>query len=693
MREKHKELSFLLMFIVILSLFGFLSSIHGQIPSKLEIGQFKVLSGSEPEHWLSSASHDLTNTTELEGFMDGIMNEHLETYEIPGATVAVVKNDTTLLAKGYGLADIAQQKPVIANHTMFRIASVSKLFTWTAIMQLWEQGKVDLNEDVNSYLTTFQLPATYPEPITLNHLMTHSAGFEERVIGGEAYDPEGLKSLAEHCANNIPARVRPPGELPAYSNYGAELAGYIVELVSGIPFAEYIAEYIYKPLGMTQSTFRQPIPSEIIGELTLGYSLAHGDGTFNVLEFRYLNGEPSGTMSATATDMAKFMIAHLQNGSYGASSILEETTAQKMHTRSFSPDPRVNGFAHGWEEATVNGQRLIGHGGDLSPFHSLLKLSPEHDIGLFVSYNNPNGIFAREKLLHAFMDFYYPVSGSPTLEPLPDHKIRVNRFVGTYRMTRAFYTTAFKIGYDLIQAIPISADNDGRLVVSELAEMLLGYQYFVEVEPLVFYPLDEQGNILEDDFLVFWEDNQGQITHFFANNLPIMAFEKLGWFEEPFFHIGLLIFCFVLFFAALLLEPLTFVVRKLRKEAPNPDPASQSPDTDNSVLRWLIKHGRSLTSWLSAGTSGLFGLFGVLFLFLVTQVTSFFYGVPLAAYLIFSIPILAALLTGLMTFFVGLAWKQRYWSWGKLTFHTLVLVACLIFLLELNYWHLLGFNF
>ncbi|MFX1254426.1 MAG: serine hydrolase domain-containing protein [Promethearchaeota archaeon] len=693
MREKLKGLGFLLMFIVILSLFGFLSSINGQMPSTSEIGQFTVLNGSEPEHWLSSVSHDLTNTTELEEFMDEIMNEHLETYKIPGATVVVVKNDTTLLAKGYGFADIAQQKPVIANQTLFRIASVSKLFTWTAVMQLWEQGKVDLNEDVNSYLTTFQLPATYPEPITLNHLMTHSAGFEDRIIGEEAYDPEGLKSLAEHCATKIPARVRPPGELPGYSNYGADLAGYIVELVSGIPFAEYIEEYIYKPLGMTQSTFRQPIPSEIIGELTEGYSLAHNDGTFDVLEFEYLNGEPSGTMSATATDIAKFMIAHLQNGSYGNSRILEETTAQKMHTRSFSADPRVNGFAHGWQEKTVNGQRLIVHGGDLNAFHSLLELSLEHNMGLFVSYNNPNGISAREKLLHAFMDLYYPASVSPTPEPLPDHKARVNRFVGTYRMTRAIYTTAFKIGYDLIAALPISADTDGRLVVSELVKTLLGYHYFVEVEPMVFYPLDEEGNIVGDDFLVFWEDNQGQITHFFANNIPIMAFEKLGWFEEPFFHMGMLIFCFILFLAALLLEPITFAVRKLRKKSSSPDSVSHSPDTENPVLHWLIEHGRSITSWLSASTSGLFVLFGVLFLYLVTQITAFVYGVPLVVYLIFSLPLLAALLTGLMTFFVGIAWKEHYWDWYKRTFHTLVLVACFAFLLELNYWHLLGFNF
>ncbi|MFX0062439.1 MAG: hypothetical protein ACFFC7_09655, partial [Candidatus Hermodarchaeota archaeon] len=342
---------------------------------------------------------------------------------------------------------------------------------------------------------------------------------------------------------------------------------------------------------------------------------------------------------------------------------------------------------------TVNGQRLIGHGGDLNAFHSLLELSLEHNIGLFVSYNNPNGISAREKLLHAFMDFYYPASASPTPEPLPDHKSRVNRFVGTYRMTRAIYTTAVKIGYDLFTALPISADNDGRLVVSELVKTLLGYNYFVEVEPMVFYPLDEDGNVVEDDFLVFWEDSQGYITHFFANNIPFMAFEKLDWFEEPFLHIGLLIFCFVLFLAALLLEPLTFVARKLRKKVPSPDSVSQSPNTEAPALRWLKEYGQSITSWLSAGTSGLFGLFGVLFLYLVTQITAFVYGVPPIVYLIFSIPMLAALLTGLMTFFVGITWKERYWGWGKRTFHTLVLVACFVFLLELNYWHLLGFNF
>ena len=214
---------------------------------------------------LGSHQQGPTDPQELETFIDGVMAAQMEAYHIPGATISVVKDGKLFFTKGYGYAESESRKPVIANETLFRIASVSKLFTWTAVMQLAEQGKLDLNADVNTYLTDFKIPDTYPEPITLAHLMTHTPGFEDRYIRVMSRTAEDVEPLGgEYLANEMPARVRSPGELTAYSNHGAVLAGYIVEEVSGMPFDDYIEENIYKPLDIQHSTFRQPLPPEFI---------------------------------------------------------------------------------------------------------------------------------------------------------------------------------------------------------------------------------------------------------------------------------------------------------------------------------------------------------------------------------------------------------------------------------------------
>ena len=375
-----------------------------------------------------------TNPQEMEAFIDGVMAAQMEAYHIPGATISVVKDGKLFFAKGYGYADLESRKPVIANETLFCIASVSKLFTWTAVMQLVEQGKLDLNADVNTYLTDFKIPDTYPEPITLAHLMTHTPGFEDRYASVMARTAEDVESLEEYLANEMPARVRSPGEFTAYSNHGEVLAGYIVEEVSGMPFDDYIEENIYKPLDMQRSTFRQPLPIELAPNMAVGYT--YENGVNKAGEFEYFNGTmPIGSMSTTSTDMAKFMIAHLEDGRYGSVRILQEATAQEMHRRHFTHDPRINGMCYGFYEGNLNDQKIIEHGGDTLYFHSLLVLLTEENVGLFVSFNSldrtPTNPGARVELLHAFLDRYYPVPDSPAPQPPVDFQQRAGSFTGS----------------------------------------------------------------------------------------------------------------------------------------------------------------------------------------------------------------------------------------------------------------------
>src|SRR6266567_6670072 len=241
----------------------------------------------------------LGDPRELETFLDGVLSKQLRANHIPGATVSVVKDGRLLFAKGYGSADLQAGRPVNAQTTLFRVASVSKLFTATAVLQLAEQGKLNLHADVNIYLKTFHLPATYPEPITLAHLLTHTAGFESRATGLQAArTTSDLKPLGQLLAEHMPARVRPPGVVTAYSNYGMALAGYLVEQVSGMPFEQYVEQHIFQPLRMHSSTFRQPVEARLSADLSQGYS--YTNGAYRPGPFEFISEVPAGAMSTTA---------------------------------------------------------------------------------------------------------------------------------------------------------------------------------------------------------------------------------------------------------------------------------------------------------------------------------------------------------------------------------------------------------
>jgi CubicO group peptidase (beta-lactamase class C family) len=263
---------------------------------------------------------------EMEAFLDAFFEAKMAELHIPGAAIVVVQDGKVFLAKGYGLADLAHQTPVDPTKTAFRAGSVSKLFTWTAVMQVAERGLLDLDTDVNRYLTDFRVPDTYPQPVTLAHLLTHTAGFEDRWIGSATRGPEELEPLSQVLANAMPQRVEAPGVVHSYSNYGTGLAGHLVEQVSGRPFDQYVEEHILRPLGMDGTTFRQPIPEALAANMATGYTYA--DGTLEAAPLIYQKIGPEGAMTLTPIDMAAFMIAHLHEGEYGNIRILEPTTAQ-----------------------------------------------------------------------------------------------------------------------------------------------------------------------------------------------------------------------------------------------------------------------------------------------------------------------------------------------------------------------------
>ena len=404
----------------------------------------------------AAGGRELT-AVDAEAFVDGLMPYALKRGDVAGAVVVVVKDGEVLLAKGYGYADVAKQTPVDPSRTLFRPGSVSKLVTWTAVMQLVEAGRLDLDRDINDYLD-FRIPPRAGRPVTLRDLMTHSAGFEEGVRNMWSRDAAGLQSNEAWLKVWVPKRIYPSGETPAYSNYGAALAGYIVERVSGRPFEDYVRAEIFRPLEMTTATFVQSPPPGV----SQGYMLASG----RAWRFERLAPAPAGGMSASGRDMAHFMIAHLQDGRYGGARILQAQTAQRMHGEARRLMAPLNGMLLGFYETQRNGRRIIGHGGDSQAFHSDLKLFLDDGVGLYVALNSAGRPGAartiRNALFEQFADRYFP--GPPLREPvLPTARAHAAMLAGTYENSRRAETTLLSIG-TLFSQLRISVTPDGSLV-------------------------------------------------------------------------------------------------------------------------------------------------------------------------------------------------------------------------------------
>lgn len=485
-----------------------------------------------------------TDRAELEGFLDQLLSKQLEEYHIAGAAVSVVKDGKLFFAKGYGYADLEHKIPVDPERTIFRIGSIGKVFTWTAVMQLVEQGKLDLNADVNTYLD-FRIPATYPQPITLKQLMTHTSGFEDVLLESLVSDAKDLMPAREWLVSHMAARVCPPGDCAGYSNYNAMLAGYIVERVSGQPYNQYIQDHIFNPLGMAHSTVQSSIPQALRADASVGY--IYNGAALHVFPDYIIQPAllPSGGHQMSVTDMAHFMIARLDGGSYSDTTIseariLKETTSQQMLSTLYTPDPRLMGTAYGFFDWSDNGQRTLGHEGYCPPMHSVLLLLPDQNLGVFVTYNSKGaGELATQHMgfQRAFFDHYFPASAFAPIQPPADFAKQAGRFVGSYRYASNPATTLTKIIGLFTNTIEISDPNDGTLVF-DVGGLKLR---FVQVEPLYFRQVG--GPFAA----IFRQDDHGRITYVHTDLIPEYSALKLGWYETPSFNMALLIICTLLF--------------------------------------------------------------------------------------------------------------------------------------------------
>ena len=500
-----------------------------------------------PAALIPSANRPLT-AADVETFLDGFVPLQLEQNDIAGATITIVKDGKLLFAKGYGYADVEKRSPVVVDATLFRPGSISKLFTWTAVMQLAEQGKIDLDRDVNTYLD-FKIPEAFGKPITVKNLLTHTPGFEE-VIKDLFIDPSQHITLGQYLKTHIPKRIYPPGTVSAYSNYGAGLAGYIVERVSGRPFNQYVDENIFKPLGMTHSTLDQPLPNSLAPLMSKGY----GSASNPPKPFEAVGPGPAGSLTSSATDMARFMTAHLQGGQYEGARILRPETVARMHSTLHVLNPAANAMDYGFYEESRNGHRIIGHGGDTEAFHSSLHLIPDANLGFFVSYNSAGigKVEARNQLWGAFMNRYF--ADSPARVPLATAKEDAKSVAGSYLSSRRA-EGSFLRAASVLGEFVVTPAADGTITTTLLKSANGKPMKLREEAPLLFRDVNGE------DYLAFQRDHTGRMEVMYSP-YPLFIFQRVGLFEDRKVLIPVLVISLGLMVLTLLLWPIAALVRR-----------------------------------------------------------------------------------------------------------------------------------
>jgi len=521
----------------------------------------------------------LINYDEWTPFLHTQMIEFTENENIPNAVIALISNDDIHLMQGYGYANMTYKTPVDPEQHLFRVGSISKLFTWAAVMQLYEKGKVDLDEDINNYLDidlNFKLKykTDAPEPITLNHLLSHTAGFENILENLFLFTP--LPPLHDYLLQRLPARIFPPGEVIAYSNYGSTLAGYIVEQISGMSFEEYVEIHIFEPLGMQNSSFRQPLPDALEERMVNAYRWV--DGEFLPGKFEHMPS-PAGGISTSALDMALFMKANLNQGENSFGSFMQPETLSKMHSTLFKYHPLVGGMAHGFMECTINGQRILYHGGSSSIFDSGLYLFPDLDAGILIAYSGGDYL-GHNKILHNFLDEFFPVKDEAESTDIPVlFEPELREIKGEFHSSLRSVSGEYKMLNLVFGSMHVR--NKGE---KELGVWVFGHDYvFREVASGIYknteathtYPFGPM------NYIVAAKAPDGKLM--LTTDGPV-TFIKVSWYEGLGFVGFILIPALLLAISSLLFFFGRFVYRKVR------NPESPPVNTRTTHYRYVMVH-------------------------------------------------------------------------------------------------------
>lgn len=595
--------------------------------------------------------------SDVDAWLDGAVLPMLDQAEVPGATVSVVHNGELLTARGYGSADRATRfhddaTPVDPERHLFRIGSISKLFTAVSAMQLVEQGKLNLDADVQEHLD-FELD-TPKGTVTARDLLTHSGGFEEYM--GEdfmVFTPEQMKPLAE-AVQDQPAQIYEPGTVTAYSNYGTALLGRLVEIISGQDYADYVDQHILQPLDMTHSSAAQPLPTHLQPDMVSGFT------TFEDTEpapFEHISGAPAGSVSATSVDMAKFanfVLGHEPG-------VLEPETLQMMQTPAL--DPGKAGVAATSTETIGlqfwlgqrNGHDVVYHGGDTGVFHSMLVAVPDKDLAIFIASNgNGNGDIDLRSLIASFDDRYLGTP-SPVGPAIPSAPEDAAALAGNYTISRQQRSGVLKLVSPLSQ-MNASADADGTLT---LAGMKLR-----ETSPGVWQQFEGR-------------DPMGGAIHAAPGTLvlfPAHSLLKVPWYEHKYLVFGLALFWVIVTVAAAVSGTRGALRRRRASRAGEAEQVSR-----------LTLWARRLTPF--AAFAPLSVLMAVLFLQSMTNLTP----APVLAH-IAHVLIVIALIAGIAAAVRAVTAARGHEGWRPIVGNGVLTLALLVFAIQCVQFNLLEFG-
>lgn len=599
---------------------------------------------------------------EMQAFLDGVINTYMEENKLAGATLSVVHRNETLLSMGYGYADVDAGLKVDAQDHLFRIGSISKLFVWLAVMQQVEQGHLCLDTDVNDYLESFQIPDTYEVPVTLRSLMTHTPGFEDILLHLFLREDDEVGSTEEILKAQLPKRVRPPLQIASYSNHGTALAQYLVELSSGQPFEDYVEQHILHPLQMSSTTFRQPLPRDLAGQLSKAYAWQEGRFVEKAFELIPISG--MGGASTTAADMAIFMKSLLNHSCLDTLCLLDSLTFATMTEPVMYHAPHTNPLMLGFMDVSQGGQRLYGHGGNTFLFHSVMVLMPEHDLGLFVSFNSEAGAMGPQVLVKQFVERFFP-DERPLAETIELDEDYLKGFEGVYKVNRHSHSDFFKLlALSMTASIKL---EDGML---RMDDPMGETTWWLPIDSVSFRQADS------NETIAFHRPSGEKAEILFLGNLSILAFERITGLWHPLLHgiiAGLSLFCIIYI---LLVWPWFYFVRRQY------DRGSRAPSP--------IPVGAKISAWIPS-------LFFLVFIILTIQATSIgqemVFGVPASLRRALFFPLAAIPFILLMIYQMVRLWGNDDIRFFSRLFYTLATFAFVAFIWQLHFWNLLGWRY
>ncbi len=599
---------------------------------------------------------DLDDPKVVEAFVDGVVKPLMAEGHSPSGVFVLMKDGEVILQKGYGWQNVEERIPVDPARTLFRPGSISKLFTWVSVMQLVEQGRLDLDADINSYLETFQIKDTFPgQPITLRHCMTHTPGFEDGFLGYLIIeDPENIISLADAMKKYQPERVNPPGVKGAYSNYCTSLSGLVVANVSGVSFNDYVETNIFNVLGMDNSSFDEPLPVRLEQNMAVAYKYEAAKYVARPYEL-ITNFTPAGALAATAEDMLKFGGALLNGGSYNGRRILKAETLDQMKMSHFTYDDRIKGIGLGFLHYPWGDTDTFGHDGGTTAFFSHFGITPSANLVIFFSFSGPGGGKVYVTLAREFyQEFFALPAHSDT--PATDFDERAARFAGTFISWRGSFSQIEKL-LGLLGQVTVAADGQGGLMIGERRFVEIGDRLFRDVE--------------NGDLVAFQENDQGDIIGYVQDGLSIISMYKAGGQTSQAFNFGFLGLAVIVFLAVLL----RYLYQRDRLRA--------LQAADKSANR---------AAALAAASHLWVLIFGGIVVVAVGD--QFMARIPLLFKLWLIFPIIASLASFYLLYEAVLVWKNGLLAgnFGRIRY-SIVSLCALFMTWFYYYWNILGFNY